>query len=253
MKTKLFFVLCMAIVAVSFGQNETTVQKSQEENSLEVRITTPQFYWNKEASKQLQGNHSLLIKSYLNQNMEYPETALRCNIQGTEVVRFTVSSKGEVTNITVVNSISPEIDEETIRVLKTTSGKWIPGFRNGIPLEMSKEIALFFQIGGNNASANKEIREKATIWFKKGSKSLVSQKNPGKAAKYFDKALKCLPYEKNILYLRGMARLLMNDKDGAKQDFDRMSSLDLVDINGEKITQNITKAQSCQIADLNQN
>ncbi len=102
------------------------------------------------------------------------------------------------------------------------------------------------QVTGDNG-----FYKQATIWFKKGSKSLVSQNNPGKAAKYFDKALEYLPYEKNILYLRGMVRLLMNNKDGAKKDFDRMSSLDLIDMSGEKTTQNITKVQSGQVAGLN--
>lgn len=240
MKTKVFFVLCMAIAAVTFGQNQLTAQCNPENNSSEVKITAPKFYWNKDASRQLQGNHSSLINSYLSENLEYPETALRYSIQGTEVVRFTVTDKGDVTNIKIINSVSPEIDEEAIRVLETTSGKWVPGFKNGIPVEMDKEIAMFFQIGYNNSATNLEMREQATVLFRKGSKSLVVQNNPAKAVKYFDRALQYLPYEKNILYLRGMARLILNDKNGAKEDWDRMKALQLIDIEAEKFTQSIT-------------
>lgn len=225
MKTKVFFVLCMLTAAITFGQNQKAVQKNDECKSQEVKVIEPIFYWNKNASRQFQGNHSMLINSYLTENVEYPGKAIKYNIQGTEVVRFTVTARGEVTNIKVVNSVSPEIDEEAIRVLSTTSGKWIPGFENGTPVEMEKELTMVFQIGNNKKGTDGNMMEQATELFKKGSKSLVFQNNPAKALKYFDRALTYLPNDKNILYLRGMVRSMLDDHEGAKADWDRMKSL----------------------------
>lgn len=224
MKTTVFFVLCMLSAAITFGQNQKAVQKNDECKSQEVKVTEPIFYWNKNASRQFQGNHSMLINSYLTENVEYPEKAIKYNIQGTEVVRFTVTARGEVTNIKVINSVSPEIDEESIRVLTTTSGKWIPGFENGNPVETEKELTMVFQID-NKKGTDGNMMGQATELFKKGSKSLVFQNNPAKALKYFDRALTYLPNDKNILYLRGMVGSMLDDHEGAKADWDRMKSL----------------------------
>lgn len=232
MKTKVFFVLCMLTAAFTFGQNPMAVQKNEVFKSQEIKSAEPKFTWNKKANRELPGSNYLLINSYLSENVGYPAKALEYSIQGTEVVRFTVTTSGEVTNFKIINSVCPEIDEETIRALSNTNGMWIPGFKNGKPEEMEKEIAMVFQIYNNKKGTAGNMAEQATALFEMGSKALIFKNNPGKALKYFDRALTYLPYDSNILYLRGMVRTMLDDHEGAKADWDRMK---LIEVKSESI------------------
>ena len=41
----------------------------------------------------------------------------------------------------IINSVCPVVDEEIIRALKNTNGKWLPGYNNGKPVEYTDQIA----------------------------------------------------------------------------------------------------------------
>ena len=71
------------------------------------------------------GGDAELLK-YLGQNTQYPETAKANNIQGRVIIRFCVTSEGGVSQISVLKGISPELDTEAMRVVKT-----LPPFRPG--------------------------------------------------------------------------------------------------------------------------
>lgn len=228
MKTRLLIAFGLIVSTLAFGSNKPasnpdgTVKNnaSASENSL------PVFIWESFSGEGQSGNSPYLIYSYLRENVEYPEVALKYNIQGTEIVQFTVTAGGEVTNIKVVNSLCPEIDEEILSVLKTTDGMWQPGLKNGKPVDMEREIAMVFQIDGFKNGSNENLfKEQAIALFNKGSKALLSQNNPAKALKYFDKALQYLPNESTILYSRGMAKHLLNDVEGALADWNRVDVL----------------------------
>lgn len=236
MKTKVFFVLCMLAAAITFGQNQMAVQKNDACKSQEIKFSEPKFTGTKNTHSELKGSNSLLFNAYLSENLGYPEKALKYSIQGTEVVQFTVTTSGKVINLKVINSICPEIDEEAIRVVSSTSGMWIPGFENGKPAELEKAIAIVFQIGENKKGTVENMTEQATVLFERGSKELVFKNNPTKALKYFDRALTYLPYDRNILYLRGMVKSILDDHDGAKADWDRIKSLEVKSESENKIT-----------------
>lgn len=226
MKTKLFIAIGLLVATFAFGSNNTTSKPDEPVKNSDGQIALPVFAWNMMNDTEFTGKSPYLIYSYLREKLEYPEVALKYKIQGTEVVQFTVTTSGEVTNIKVLNSVCPEIDDEVIRVLKTTQGMWEPGLKNGKPIEMEREISMVFQIDGFKNGTNEEIfKEQATALYNKGNKALISQNNPEKALKYFDKALKYLPYESTILNLRAIAKSLLNDKDGAQQDWDRMGTI----------------------------
>ncbi len=225
MKTKLIISIFLMATSTAIANHFSPVN-TEDNNIKKENLITPPVFTGVKSTDEAPGKSSFLIYSYLRENVEYPEVALKYNIQGTEVVQFTVTNTGEITNIKVINSVCPEIDDEVIRVLKTTQGMWEPGLKNGNPVEMEKEISMVFQIDGFKNGTNENIfKEQATALYKKGNKALISQKNPEKALKYFDKALKYLPYESTILNSRAMARTLLNDKDGAQQDLDRADAI----------------------------
>ncbi|MDP2888038.1 MAG: energy transducer TonB, partial [Bacteroidota bacterium] len=135
MKTKVVFLQCMILSAVVFGQNE--MQKPLPE----IEVIPPKFsaaetFWN--------GKKIESIDDYLKANVEYPEKALNDGYYGTEVIQFVVTPTGELAEFKVINSVCRDIDEEVVRVLKTTNGSWKPALVNSEPVPMAKEVSLVF-------------------------------------------------------------------------------------------------------------
>ncbi len=65
------------------------------------------------------------LHKYLRENLTYPEIAKQNKIEGRVVCKFIVREDGKIDNITIIKSISPELDEEAIRVIKLMP-EWIP-------------------------------------------------------------------------------------------------------------------------------
>jgi hypothetical protein len=218
MKTILIFVIAMLIATFTYGQKQ---------NLQEVEVTVPQFTGIKNAATQETVSPNFLIKNYLKDNLIYPEHALICGIQGTEDALFTVTSEGNVADFKIINSICAEIDKEIIAVLKSTDGMWNPGYNNGKPVDMPKEVSLVFCMEDQSAkSANEIFKEKATSYFSSGNKNLFVKHNANRALKHYSNGINYLPYDKALLLMRGMCRYELGDKEGALEDWNRMAILD---------------------------
>lgn len=217
MKTKVIFAIIMLMAVFAFGQKQ---------NVDEVEVTTPQFVGIENAALIQNENPNTLIKNYLKENIIYPEEAAYCNLEGTEVVEFTVTTEGDLKDFNIINSVCPKIDEEVILVLSQTNGMWVPGIKNGEPAEMSLEIPFTFCTSkADSKSINKIFLEKAIANFTKGSEMLFIKDNSKKALRYFDNGITYLPYDKSLLLLRGMCRFDLGDKEGAVEDWSRLREL----------------------------
>jgi TonB family protein len=73
--------------------------------------------------------------SFISNTTKYPKDALEVSASGTVITSFVVDKEGNITDIKILKSIHPSLDEEAIRVLRR-SPKWIPGKRRGIPIKM---------------------------------------------------------------------------------------------------------------------
>lgn len=69
------------------------------------------------------------FKRYLEENMRYPEQALKNNVEGKVTIQFTVGSTGQVSDFRVIRGIGYGCDEEVIRLIKQ-GPKWSPTKRN---------------------------------------------------------------------------------------------------------------------------
>ncbi len=84
---------------------------------------------------------------YLNRNFHYPDAAVQQGIEGTVVVQFTVDSTGNVSDIHVVSG--PEsggLREHTEWIIRH-SGKWVPAYKDGIPVTTTKKQPVIFRLG----------------------------------------------------------------------------------------------------------
>jgi len=211
------FAISMLIAAFAFGQN----QKVEE-----VEVSAPQFTGIKNAAVIQNELPNTLIKKFLKENIVYPEDAAKCKIEGTEVVKFTVTTEGNAKDFRIINSVCPMIDEEVINALTLTDGMWMPGTKNGKPDDMTMELPFVFSTASNSVESIHEIfTEKATKYFVEGNQTLFEKKNVKKALKLYDKGVTYLPYDKGLLMARGICRFDLGDKEGAIEDWTRLYNL----------------------------
>jgi periplasmic protein TonB len=76
--------------------------------------------------------------------VRYPEMALRANIQGRVVVQFIVNESGDVENPRVIRGIGGGCDEEAIRVVSKM--KFVPGMQRGRPVRVQYHLPVVFII-----------------------------------------------------------------------------------------------------------
>ncbi len=76
---------------------------------------------------------------FIGENLKYPESAEKANIQGRVIIRFVVDKEGNVIEPKVLRGVDPACDAESLRVISMMP-KWTPGKQNG------KEVAVYFTI-----------------------------------------------------------------------------------------------------------
>jgi tetratricopeptide (TPR) repeat protein len=201
MKTSVIFFSMLLTASVAFGQ---------EQKLNEIKVTAPQF--------RNEIFHS--ANDFLEHSVEFPAKSKNAGLQGTEVIQFTVTTEGQVTDFMVINSVSTEIDLEVIRILEVTNGKWTPGTVNGEPVAMTKEVSVVFK---NNPATN--FAELANKHLQKGNQALFVKNQPEKALKYFNRGITLLPNDETLLVVRGLCKYKLGDETGASRDWDRFKVL----------------------------
>ncbi len=76
--------------------------------------------------------------------IRYPEKARKVRIQGRVILQFVVDENGDIRDLRVVQSVSPEIDEEAMRVLRPARFK--PGILDGKPVKVKMSIPVTFRL-----------------------------------------------------------------------------------------------------------
>ena len=84
------------------------------------------------------GGDVALLK-FIAQNTVYPEPSKKNNIQGKVVVRFCVTEKGGISLAHVLKSVSPDLDNEALRVVKA-----LPAFKPG--KQDGKAVPVWYMI-----------------------------------------------------------------------------------------------------------
>ena len=166
MKTRVLMLLMCMVVSIF---NTAQVLENQ---LMEVKVTPPGFTQIKNVNDLDTDFGDAAIGDFLSRYFEYPEGQFM--MDGTSVIRLTVSPQGNLTNFKVMNSLSRQIDAEMIRVLKTSNGMWKPGQNNGEPTAMETEVAMVIKAGETEGHAIRtDFRKIALYNFKKGRKKIL--------------------------------------------------------------------------------
>ena len=90
------------------------------------------------------GGDPALLK-YISDHTQYPEIAKENNIQGKVIVRFCVTPKGGVSQVSVLKGVDPELDKEAIRVVNTLP-PFKPGKQGGKPVPVWYMVPISFTL-----------------------------------------------------------------------------------------------------------
>ena len=217
MKLFMISLICIVFSAVAYGQNKQGGMVD------ELVVNQPKFVGVEQAVK-LYNGFTENISEYVVENFNISDDVLWA--EGTEIIRFIVTSTGELQDFEVINSVHPKVDSEIMRVLSSTSGMWIPGMSNGQPVSMEKEISICFSncyTGDNLSEVECDFVESAVNAFNKGNEKFLVQGKERQALKSYDKGIKYLPNDEALLLMRGLCRYSIDDEEGAIDDWTRLT------------------------------
>jgi TonB family protein len=89
------------------------------------------------------GGEKALV-NFLSQNINFPAEAIKRDEHGKVYVQFVVSKTGKVENAKVVKSVSPDLDNEALRVIGSLPD-WTPGEQGGEKVSVQRIIPILFQ------------------------------------------------------------------------------------------------------------
>ena len=82
------------------------------------------------------------LQEWVYRYLRYPQDAVRDGIQGKVLVDFVITDKGKIRDARVLRGVSPELDEEALRVINA-SPDWKPGMVKG--KKVNAEISLYIE------------------------------------------------------------------------------------------------------------
>lgn len=112
------------------GKLKREEEYDEDLNIIHQKHYTPEgkettFYTPLKRMAQFPGGDEAFIQ-FVRKNLRYPPKAIAQNITGRVILRITVEADGKISKIKVTKSLSPETDQEAIRVAKLMPD-WIPG------------------------------------------------------------------------------------------------------------------------------
>jgi protein TonB len=85
------------------------------------------------------------MNAFLAKNIRYPKNAAKHKIQGKVVARFVVETNGSVTNAEIMESVDPDCDKETLRVIDKMP-RWNPGRQKGVAAASYYTLPVYFKL-----------------------------------------------------------------------------------------------------------
>lgn len=97
---------------------------------------------------QFMGGDLLAFRSWVMQNVRYPETAMKEGKEDMVVVQFIVNRHGYIDydRINILRSEYPDIFAEEVKRVISSSPRWTPGFNNGYAVSVTLTLPIAFKL-----------------------------------------------------------------------------------------------------------
>lgn len=96
------------------------------------------------------------LYKFISNSIKYPDEARKNGIEGRVVLQFIVEANGELSDIKVINGVSPELDQEALRVMNTMN-KWIPGYHKGKAVAVAFTLPIKFVLDEKQHNSHEDI------------------------------------------------------------------------------------------------
>jgi protein TonB len=110
----------------------------------EIPDDPPKPVWEMDVIPEPEGGMEGLY-AFLRANLKYPRVPLEAGIQGQVFVEFVIEKDGSISNVKVISSVYPDLDNEAVRVVKIMP-KWKPGKQQGKAVRCMYNIPIRFAI-----------------------------------------------------------------------------------------------------------
>ncbi len=133
------------------AENEATSLSSVNESAIEVTAQTISDddksvpFQSVEVKPKFQGGDANNFAKWVNENIVYPEDALKAKKEGRVIVMFTITSEGKMTNAKVLKGTFKSMDDEALRVIKS-SPEWTPGMMHGKAVPVTYTFPVVFKL-----------------------------------------------------------------------------------------------------------
>lgn len=178
------------------------------------------------AQPQLEGG----LESFIKSNLHYPAFSLQNCVEGIVTIAFQLNKDGEVISSAVQSGLGTDLDDEALRIIRKSSGKW------KVPASFDTKLLLLVPVNFKLEGFNCALRNKADIQgaissyqAQKGLTDAIlnfyKKKEPGKVypeEERFVKLKKELGYDEVYMEDRiseGRQKLKEGDQQGACEDF----------------------------------
>ena len=154
-KTLIAFIFCLSLVSKSQTVPPTSIIRDEIIVEMKGDVSPAiaptsyeeeeKIYTVVEQNAEYAGGMSALIK-FISSTIIYPEYAKENEIQGRVYLQFVVRTDGSLSDIKVARSVpgGKMLDDEAIRVIKLTSGKWNPARQNGKSVSCRMTLPVVF-------------------------------------------------------------------------------------------------------------
>lgn len=120
-------------------ETEVEIMEFTEEEEVEEA----EIFFIVEDMPSFQGKGQDGFRTWIGNNLQYPEIAAENGISGRVFVKFVVEPDGSISNVSLVRGVDPALDKEAVRVVKA-SPKWAPGKQRGKPVRVSFTFPINF-------------------------------------------------------------------------------------------------------------
>lgn len=99
-----------------------------------------------EIKPMLDGRGFDYLSEWIMNHQKYPGTARKLGIEGRVIVSFYITETGKVTDVKVHKSTHKSLDRASVRLIKSTSGKWTPGSIGGKPKKVRCNCPVIWKL-----------------------------------------------------------------------------------------------------------
>ncbi len=144
---KILFGIVLLLLSSSLLQAQQDTNGSVADTSLKSQHSESlmQVYDTADIMPQYPGGQDSMFRFILN-HLDYPKKAREEGVSGRVLAEFVVTETGKLEDIRIVKSVSPECDQEVIRIIKLMPD-WVPGIKDGKAVRVKMNLPFRFQLG----------------------------------------------------------------------------------------------------------